>query len=561
MWMRPSRLVVADIGATHVACGVFATGRGGELVIEHCIIEPLEPNLNLESLWREGVARALAKIGQDSRFRGPLRVAVPGHLALTKFIKTPAIAQSKHSKIIQFEAAQNIPFPLDEVVWEHLILTEDDKDLEIMLAAVKTEAMLGLCAAVNSAGYTVSVATPSCLALRDAFRFNYPEIKESTLIMDVGARSTQLLFVEGERLFGRTLPFGGNAVTQCIADELGLEFAAAEKLKLELLSSDGTQLVQSLPWRAVHRAAEGFCVKLQAEIIRSALNARRHLSTADPTSLYLTGGGSQLEILPRSLTDKLKLPVHRLAPLRRVEASPLSDALCAIQSAALVFPLIGLASSLVLKNRRTANLLPPVIQNELAFRRRQPVVIAAALLIAVALIPPIQYFHRLTVAAKAQAMEIESQVRPLRELEKRNTALLQQIERARKSVAELQGVADKKTNWLRFLKDLQTRLVNVEDVWLESLSVVREPSPEVAAVSANSSAPLDLRLVLSGRLLDRNNPISKVSADSYERVKQLIASFSGSEFVASVEHEQFDNSQPGILRFDFSLVVRPQKPL
>ena len=169
--------------------------------------------------------------------------------------------------------------------------------------------------------------------------------------------------------------------------------------------------------------------------------------------------------------------------------------------------------------------------------------------------------NRLAVAAQGHATEVELQLRPLRELEKRNTELLQHIERAKKSVAELQGVVEKKTNWLRFLKDLQDRLVTVEDVWLESLSIVRDPSLEVLAAAGSGSPATDLRLVLSGRLLDRGNPISKVSAESYERVKQLIASFGGSEFIASVEHERFDNSQPGILRFDFTLVVRPQKPL
>jgi type IV pilus assembly protein PilM len=430
-----------------------------------------------------------------------------------------------------------------------------------MLTAAKADSMLGLCAAVSSAGYVITNATPSGVALYEAFRFNYPEIRESAMIVDVGARSTHLLFVAEGRFFGRTLPLGGNAVTQSVADELGVDFASAEKLKLELLLADGNQLSHSLPWRAVQAGAENFCAKLQAEITRSTVNLRRQTSADHPTALYITGGGSRLETLTRSLGEKLKLPVLRFDPLRRVEVSSQVEALVGTHAAVLLSQLVGLATRLIVKNHPTVNLLPLVIRNELAFRRRQPAVIAAAALILMALLPPIRHFHSRAVAAQSEATEIETQLQPLRALAKRNTELLQHIERTRKLVDELQGVVDKKTNWLRFLKDLQDRLVTVEDVWLDSLSIARDPSPEVAPASGSGAATANLRLVLSGRLLDRNNPISKVSAESYARVKQLIASFGGSEFIASIDHERFDNSQPGILRFDFTLVVRPQKPL
>jgi hypothetical protein len=66
---------------------------------------------------------------------------------------------------------------------------------------------------------------------------------------------------------------------------------------------------------------------------------------------------------------------------------------------------------------------------------------------------------------------------------------------------------------------------------------------------------------LSGRLLDISNPQSKVSSQSTQRVKQLLASFTGSQFITAVENERFDNSQNGLLRFDFTLVINPKKTL
>jgi type IV pilus assembly protein PilM len=66
---------------------------------------------------------------------------------------------------------------------------------------------------------------------------------------------------------------------------------------------------------------------------------------------------------------------------------------------------------------------------------------------------------------------------------------------------------------------------------------------------------------LSGRLLDVANPQSKVSPESLERVKQLLASFTNSQFIAAVENERFDTNHPGLLKFDFTLVINPKKTL
>ena len=70
-----------------------------------------------------------------------------------------------------------------------------------------------------------------------------------------------------------------------------------------------------------------------------------------------------------------------------------------------------------------------------------------------------------------------------------------------------------------------------------------------------------LRLALAGRLLDTENPLSKASADSYARVKTLLGSLGVSPFVRAVENERFDNNQPGVLRFEFTLVLNPDHPL
>ena len=569
--MRSPRVLAVDIGAGHVACGVFTTGAAGRLVLQQFAIESHSADPSHEGRWAVELAQSLGALSTRARLSGTASIAVPGHLALTKFIKTPSMAKEKRSKIIAFEAAENIPYPLEEVVWDHLVVADDGFDLEVMLAAAKFDAMQTLCAAADSAGFPAERAVPAGLALCHAFRYNYPDVHDSVIVANIGARSTTLLFLEGPRFYVRTLALAGNSVTQAAAEELRIDFAQAETLKLQVLSGRSDLTATSPSRAAVHRAATAFAQKLALEITRSALNHRRQAGGVAPVALYLTGGGSLLEELPSVLAEKLKIRVERYAPLRHVDLSGDARAAGAESVAHVLADLVGLGTCLVMKDETETSLLPPAVTEAIAFRKRQPLFVAAAALVAVALLPPILYFHRLATVTQDKIEQVDSQLMPLRALQTRNSDNLQQIEDAKKQIAALRGAYDTKANWINFFTDLQSRLVKVEDVWLDKLQLVR-PSPNEAAppaADASANPPADgaappappLKLTLSGRLLDVANPQSKVSPEARERVKQLLASFAGSQFIASVENERFDNSQNGLLRFDFTLVINPKKPL
>ena len=588
--MRSPRVLAVDIGAGHVACGAFAVGASGRLVLQQFALEPHSSDPSHEARWAVEITQSLGAVGARRKLSGPAAIAVPGHLALTKFIKTPSVAKEKRSKIIGFEAAENIPYPLEEVVWDHVVVADDGFDLEVMLTASKFDAMQSLCSAADAAGFPVERAAPAGLALYHAFRYNYPQVQESVIVVNVGARTTSLLFLEGERFYLRTLTVAGNSVTQAISDELRIDFASAETLKIQVLSGKSDLPAASPSRAAVQRAAAGFITKLQLEITRSAVNHRRQSGGAAAVAVYLTGGGSLIEELPGSLAERLHLRVERYQALKNVDHSADARAAGAESAAPVLADMVGLATHLVNRVESHASLLPPALTAALAFRKRQPVFMAAAALVVVALIPPIVYLHSVASGTLARISQVDGQLMPLRSVENRNGENLQQIEAASKQIAALKGAYETKANWINFLADLQERLVKIEDVWLDKLQVVRPPAPEPGAAgetagtadgrqgtgdggqatadpnSSPDSSPVSparppILLTLSGRLLDVANPQSKVSPEALQRVKQLLASFTGSQFITAVENERFDNNQPGLLKFDFTLVINPKKTL
>src|SRR5215207_2291532 len=309
--MRSPRVLAVDIGAGHVACGVFTVGASGRLVLQQFALEAHSSDPTHEARWAVEIAQSLGAVVARRKLSGPAAVSVPGHLALTKFVKTPSVAKEKRSKIIAFEAAENIPYPLEEVVWDHVVVADDGFDLEVMLAASKFDAMQALCSAADAAGFPVERATPASLALYHAFRYNYPQVQESIIVVNIGARTTSLLFVEGERFYVRTLPLAGNVVTQSISDELRIDFGSAETLKVQVLSGKSDLPAGSPSRAAVQRAAASFITKLQLEITRSAVNHRRQSGGPAAVAVYLTGGGSLIEELPSALAERLHLQVER----------------------------------------------------------------------------------------------------------------------------------------------------------------------------------------------------------------------------------------------------------
>ncbi|TAG27462.1 MAG: fimbrial assembly protein [Verrucomicrobia bacterium] len=574
--MSLPRVFAVDCGAGHLACGLLTSDKAGSLQLERFALDAFNPDASRDAEWAAMVSQGLQETVAREKFSGEATLGLPGHHILGKFIKIPSVEEVKRAKIVQFEAQQNIPYPLNEVVWDYQVVAEHGIDLELMLAAAKTEVVQGACDALSAAKLSVLSVIPSSLAVTRCFRYNYPEATGSLIIADIGARSTNLIFADSERFFVRTIPLAGNSITQAIAEELKHDFTHCETIKVQVLNGKSELPASSSARVAVQNAVNGFLSKLHLELTRSIVNYRRQSGAEQPATLYLTGGASVLADLPSQLEERLKISVQRLDPFRNVAVGPAASH--APESASMLASLIGLALPAE-KGRKTINLLPPAIASRIAFKKRQPVLLAAAAIFAVALVLPIIQASRVLSAGQEQLGKLNAAIMPLKVDQGRVSQSLTAVTEARAEILAIQSLADSKNNWINFFSDLQSRLVSVEDVWLDRLQVIRATTAQNQAgggglfgggEDAAAEPALDadgnplkpvLRLQLSGRLIDRKNPISLVSQDSYQRVTNLLASFVDSQFISAVEKETFDATNPGILRFDFILVIDPARPL
>ena len=140
----------------------------------------------------------------------------------------------KVTQIIQYEAQQNVPFPLAEVVWDYQILgSTPSGELEVLLVAIKSDMVEGLFRVTEQAKLRLQLCDVSPAALCNAFRYNYGDLEDCTMLLDIGAKTSNLLFFEKGKVFSRSINLGANSITQDFANESKLKFDVAEKIKID----------------------------------------------------------------------------------------------------------------------------------------------------------------------------------------------------------------------------------------------------------------------------------------------------------------------------------------
>src|SRR3954467_2465660 len=74
-----------------------------------------QPDADPDMLIREALEKFLSR---NEIGRAEVAVGIPGQSGLARFVKLPPVEEKKIAEIVKFEAKQQIPFPLDEVVWD-----------------------------------------------------------------------------------------------------------------------------------------------------------------------------------------------------------------------------------------------------------------------------------------------------------------------------------------------------------------------------------------------------------------------------------------------------------
>ena len=305
----------------------------------------------------------------------PVVLSLNGQTVFPRFAKFPPIAdQAKLEQLVGYEIEQNVPFPVDEIVSDYQFLgTTPDGDRAALIVAAKLEGVRAVTDAAASAGLKPLAVDVSPMAVCNAFRFANPGLTGCTVLLDIGAKTTNLVIFEDEKIYNRSIPVAGNAITKEIAQAYGCSMAEAEQLKIErgYVSLGGVTEDEDEDADRISKIIRTVLTRLHVEVSRSINFYRSQQGGSAPVRLVLTGGTVRLPQLDQFFMESLQIEVSYLNPFAagvsvgaKVDSSLLeNDAFTLAESVGLALRRIGRAAILL-------NLMPPeLVEQERAIRR------------------------------------------------------------------------------------------------------------------------------------------------------------------------------------------------
>lgn len=205
-----------------------------------------QPEAEPDQLIRD----ALQQFNSRNDVRGDkVAISVSGQAGLARFIKLPPVESKKIPDIVKYEARQQIPFPLDEVIWDYQQLAGGSEEegftleTEVGLFAMKRDQVFKSIRPFDRADMELDVIQLSPLCIYNVvchdFLTNLPppdeydpdDPPESVVVISLGTDTTDLVVTNGYRVWQRSIPLGGNHFTRALTKEMKLTFAKAEHLK------------------------------------------------------------------------------------------------------------------------------------------------------------------------------------------------------------------------------------------------------------------------------------------------------------------------------------------
>lgn len=500
--LKDHRILALDIGASTIKLAEFQTQKSDSLQLTNFAVGSLDLDQQAESDRIPHIIATIRDLLHEKQIKpGPVLISVSGQSVFSRFVKLPPVDKEKVYQIILYEAQQNVPFPIEEVVWDYQLIGRGEGELDVMLAAIKADIIVGLTDAVEQAGLTADLVDVAPMALYNAVRYNYPDLAGCTLVIDIGARSTDLIFMEAGRVFIRSVPVAGNAVTQQIMREFELSFHDAEEMKRahSFVAFGGAyEAPKSEVADKVSKIVRGVMTRMHAEINRSINFYRSQQSGLQPSLVLLTGGCSVIPYSDVFLKEKLKVDVDYLNPFINVPVSEGIEAEEIGRNAHMLGQLVGLALRRLLTCPIEINLLPPKVLAAKEMKKKQPLIMMTIAAVVLTMLIWIVCFAKMGSLARARLESAQVQVRALEQVERPLVEAQRAAEEVKGKIDRLLALPDQRTRWLKLLAGVRAAIP--PELWLSHVAPIRQPvaDPNVAASPDAPPPGSVLKLELSG---------------------------------------------------------------
>ncbi len=389
-----------DLGRCALKAIKLRVGADDKVEIVACDYIEHEQDLSHAADKRhELIAAALEKfLSRNDISKDAVAISVPGQQTLARFTKLPPVAPKRIPDIVRYEADQQIPFDMDEVIWDYQTFeSEGLPDLEVGIFAIKRELLREHLLHFEQASIEPIAVQTGPLGVYNAAYFEDFIGSETTIMLDVGATNADLVIGTPHSLWTRTIQIGGNHFTEALVKAFKLSFAKAESLKR---TADTSKYK-----RQIFQAMRPVFADLVQELQRSIGFYSSTHREAQIDKIVGCGNAFKLPGLEKYLHQNLDLAVQVISAPKKAVIAPTAQGEV-IKDEFLSFTVAyGIALQSLERGKIQCNLLPTEIAKQLVWRKKKPAFAASAacLLLAGAMIWFRQSADMSTLTAEANA--------------------------------------------------------------------------------------------------------------------------------------------------------------
>ncbi len=499
--------LAVDFGAGSLKLAEFEVNEAGGLRLKQYGIRSLGAEGAQEATREATILKALQEsLAQKAAKAKNVNVCAPGFHVFSKFVKLPPVDAGKVTQIIQYEAQQNVPFPLEEVVWDYQILgSTPGGELEVLLVAIKADIVEGLFRVTESAGLHLQLADVSPAALCNAFRYNYGDLEDCTMLLDIGAKTSNLLFFEKGKVFSRSINLGANSITQDFANESKNKFDVAEKLKIEegFVSLGGAYEEPENPHQAaISKIARQFMTRLHIQVNQTMQFYRGQQGGSAPQRLFLSGGASIMPYTAQFFAEKLNVPVEFFNPLRNVQIDPAINLEELARCAHSLGEVVGLGLRNLAHCPVELNLMPESTLRWQTFNQKKPYFIATVFSLVLVIAAMAFLFDKLAAVKSAELKKTHDEVVPQQVKAEQFKRAFGELKKTQQDVDQVVEWINDRYYWADVLGELRRVLIRAEEgmktklrtdagVWIEIFTTAAPVTEgEATAESTPAATPV-----------------------------------------------------------------------
>lgn len=258
---------------------------------------------------RIAIAQFIRRYGGDW---DSIYTAFHGDVISMKALSVPFIDQKKIEETLPFTLEDLVPFSLRDKIVDYQMLTREPGNTQLLVGILDRSYMAEYLANFENIGKEPKGVVVDALAVGNLFEQlgEEPFTGSVTAILDFGHRTTTVTIMDkGQVAYARTIPRGGQDLTQALAEEFDIDFEDAERSKHTDGFLPSAELVpQSANQQTIADALTTAIDPLVQQIgltFQSYVAARKHRVER----ILIVGGGARLNNLTGFLSERLGLPV------------------------------------------------------------------------------------------------------------------------------------------------------------------------------------------------------------------------------------------------------------